>query len=80
MEKLYEIAKSVTKHNGREIKEQEISDIHRLPSETGIPGIIVRVNRRSVKHEILDNKYIRDTLINQILNKQSGFKLIIQKN
>ena len=55
-ENLYDIAQSVTKHIGREMKIQEISDIHRLPSETGVPGIICRVNRRSVKHEILDKK------------------------
>ena len=58
-ENLLEKVKSVTKHIGREIKEHEISDLHRLPaSESGIPGIICRVNRRSVKHEILDKKKI----------------------
>ena len=56
-ENLVEIVKSVTKHIGREIKEEEISDLHRLPaSEGSIPGIICRVNRRTVKHEILNKK------------------------
>ena len=61
-ENLMEIAKSVTRHIGREIKEEEISDIHRLPaSETSIPAIICRVNRRSVKHDILNKKKLLRT-------------------
>ena len=61
-ENLFEIAKSVTKHIGREISETEISDIHRLPSPNttnstnNVPGIIVRVNRRTIKQDILDKK------------------------
>ena len=67
-EDLIVIAKSVTKHIGREISEHEISDIHRLPSPNNstnstnnVPGIILRVNRRTVKHTIMDNKKILRT-------------------
>ena len=61
-EDLLEKVKSVTRHIGREIKEEEISDLHRLPaSESGIPAIICRLNRRSVKHEILDKKKVLRT-------------------
>ena len=60
-ENLIDVVKSVTNHIGMEIQEQDISDIHRLPSLTetnGIktPGIIVRVNRRRVKYGVMDNK------------------------
>ena len=61
-ENLIEVVQSVTRHIGREIAESEISDIHRLPNNqtdtngSSAPGIIIRVNRRRVKHEIMDKK------------------------
>ena len=61
-EDLLAIIKEATKHIGREIDEKEISDFHRLPKQssgsgdTNTPPIIVRVNRRCVKHEILGKK------------------------
>ena len=61
-EDLIKVVQSVTKHIGREIAENEISDIHRLPNNqtdtngSSAPGIIIRTNRRRVKHEIMDKK------------------------
>ena len=56
-ENLLDVVQSVTRHIGSEINEQDISDLHRLPAKEGsIPGIIVRVNRRRVKHDILSKK------------------------
>ena len=61
-ENLVEIAKSVTKHIGNEISEQDISDIHRLPTQnttsggSNVPGIIIRVNRRTAKYGVMDKK------------------------
>ena len=61
-ENLIDVVQSVTRHIGREIAESEISDIHRLPNNqtdtngSSAPGIIIRVNRRRVKHEIMDKK------------------------
>ena len=61
-EDLIKVVQSVTKHIGREIAENEISDIHRLPNNqtdtngSSAPGIIIRTNRRRVKHEIIYKK------------------------
>ena len=56
-EDLFEKLKSVTNHIGWEINENDISDLHRLPSDpSSVPAIICRVNRRRVKHGILDKK------------------------
>ena len=61
-EDLLAIIKEATKHIGHEIDERDISDYHRLPKQssgsgdTNTPPIIVRVNRRCVKHNILGKK------------------------
>ena len=62
-ENLVSIIQDVTKHIGREITEQDISDIHRLPNQNeanggnrGASTIICRLNRRRVKYEVMDKK------------------------
>ena len=62
-ENLMQILKDITQHIGREITDQDISDIHRVNPQTEsnggtnrIPNIIVRVNRRTVKHDIFAKK------------------------
>ena len=63
-ENLTEIVQSISNHIGVTVDNHSISTIHRLPPKHGssdVPNIIMRVSRRSIKHELMDKKRILRT-------------------
>ena len=58
-ENLIEIAQNIATHIGVNVDNNAISAIHRLPTKDdsiAAPSIIMRLNRRTIKHELMDNR------------------------